>query len=873
METDKKRLVVIDGKSIFYRGYYAMPHLSSSKGVSLGGVYGFALLALNIIKKLQPDYACVAWDKSKTNIRSRRRLYAQYKAQRTPAPASFYEQLPVLFNLLQAFNWPLYELDDYEADDIMATLARLGSEAGLQTVLVSSDLDLLQALDKDVQIYLLKKGLQHIASFDEAEFLEKYQIKANQFRDLKALMGDSSDNVPGVAGVGKKTATTLLLEHETLDNIYENLDKIKPNIAQKLQTDRKMAFLSRQLVTLMTDAPVQLDLEAMTIKNLDYFKVQQCLRELEFYSLIKQLPEAMQLKDGHKLIQSLNKPVKKLKLIEQTNWQTLTEFNWQKPIFVHAYCRGRFGQKLAYLLVSDDQQNVHLYRNRRGQPPALDLRQATIYGYDTKLLCQVMMDLGVKEVVVDHDVKGVAFLLNSMWRIQTLSSLAADTLGYVGELDVLEEADFHMKASEIAAIILAVKREQLKALESELELRQLIEQIENPFIPVLAKLERRGLLLDQAALRKLQSSLTDKLEASRQVIYDLAGQEFNLASPRQLSDILYGKLKIPTAGIRKNKTGFSTDAQTLSGLEKDYPIVTCILQWREFAKLQGTYVEGLLERVDPDGRVRSDMSFTTVATGRLSSSRPNLQNIPIKTEIGSLVRQAFIAPPGYKLVSADYSQFELRLVAILAKEKAMIGAFNDNQDIHRLTASLVFEVPLKQVTKQQRYLAKAINFGILYGQGPHSLSKQTGMTFTEAKDFIDKYFSQRPRLKRYHEDIRRFTEEHGYVETLFHRRRQLPDINHKNMRLKEASFRQAINMPVQGTEADLMKMAMTALEVALDEDCRQLMQIHDSILVECPAQKAPAVADLMQQTMEAIYPELGIKLKVDVAVDDHWPLT
>ena len=354
----KKRLVVIDGKSIFYRGYYAMPHLTSSKGLPLGGVYGFAILALNIIKKLQPDYVCVAWDKSKTNIRSRRRLYSEYKAQRTAAPSGFYEQIPTLFELLEAFNWPLYELDDYEADDIMATLARLASDEGLATILVSSDLDLLQALDKDVQIYLLKKGLQHIASFDEAEFLDKYQIKAKQFRDLKALMGDSSDNVPGVAGVGQKTATKLLLEYQTMDKVYENLDNIKPQVAQKLANDRKMAFLSRELVTLMDDAPVGLDLEAMTIKNLDYFKVQQCLRELEFYSLIKQLPEAMQIEDGDKLIQSLNQPVKKLKLVERANWQTLAKLNWQQPVFVHAYCKGRFGHQPAYLLVSDDEENA-----------------------------------------------------------------------------------------------------------------------------------------------------------------------------------------------------------------------------------------------------------------------------------------------------------------------------------------------------------------------------------------------------------------------------------------------------------------------------------------------------------------------------------
>ena len=868
-----KRLVIIDGKSIFYRGYYAMPNLSSSKGLSLGGVYGFTLLALNVVKQLKPDYVCVAWDKSQTNIRSRRRLYAQYKAQRQPAPSSFYEQIPVLFELLEAFNWPLYELDDYEADDIMATFAKQASQLGIETILVSSDLDLLQALDKNVQIYLIKKGLRQISSFDEAEFLDKYQIRAQQFRDLKALMGDSSDNVPGVLGVGKKTATQLLLDYETLEGVYENLEQIKPTVAQKLKEHRKMAFLSRQLVTLMDDAPIELELEAMTIENLDYFKVQQMLRELEFYSLINQLPADMRAAHNQRFVQNIDSQVAKLKLVKEKDWQTLNQFNWKKPILVHAYCRGRFGQDLVYLMVCADGKTLHLYEGQDRNGFKLKNKKVLLEGYDTKLLSQVFSDLGAKEVSVEHDVKSVAFLLNSLWRQQTLSSLAADTLGYVGELDALDQAEFLSKVVEICAIILAIKKHQIKSLKSEAKLRKLIKDIENPFIPVLAKLERQGMLIDKKILEDLQKDLAKKIAAVAKEVYDLAGEEFNLASPTQLSKVLYGKLQIPTAGIKKNKTGFSTDADSLVKLQGKYPIALAILRWREFAKLQSTYVVGLLDHIEADGRVRSEMSLTTAATGRLSSSNPNLQNIPIKTEIGSLVRKAFIAPPKHSLVSADYSQFELRLVATLSRDKALIEAFNKNEDIHCLTASLVFEVPLEKVDKQQRYLAKTINFGILYGQGPHSLSTLTGMTYTAAKDFIAKYFSQRPKLKRYQESLRQFGEKRGYVETLFHRRRLLPDLNSKNAQLREAAFRQAINMPVQGSEADLMKMAMVQLEKALPKDCRQLMQIHDSILVECPTAKAKKVASLMKKTMEEVYPDLGVKLQVETAISKHWPTT
>lgn len=865
-------MVVIDGKSIFYRGYYAMPHLSSSKGLALGGVYGFTVLALNVVKKLQPDYICVAWDKSRTNIRARRRLYAPYKAQRTAAPPSFYEQIPTLFKLLEAFDWPLYELDDYEADDIMATLAKQAAKKGLHTILVSSDLDLLQALAPQVQIYLLKKGLQHIASFDESEFVDKYQIQPQQFRDLKALMGDSSDNVPGVAGVGRKTATDLLLKYSTLEEIYGNLDELPPKVAQKLKDDKKMAFLSRKLVTLMEDAPVKLDLEALTTENLDYFKVQKMLRELEFYSLVNQLPEEVRAASAEQFIQNSDQQIQRLKLIKEESWQTLNEVDWSRPVLAHVYCRGRFGRQLVYLLINADGQSLRLYRT----PPKdfkLKTSSVCLQGYDTKLLTQVFMGLGVFDVKINHDLKSVAFLLNSLWRQQSLSSLAADLLGYVGELDILDEEQFYAKASEIGSLLLALKQLQDKALDNHPQLRRLIDEIENPFIPVLAKMECRGMLIKKTVLQKLRLTLEKKIEAAQKTVYDLAGEEFNLASPSQIAKILYGKLKIPTKGIRKNKTGFSTDASSLSKLQHAYPTVAAILAWRELAKLQSTYVVGLLDHIEDDGRIRSDMSLTTVATGRLSSSNPNLQNLPIRTEIGSTVRTAFVAPQGFKMVSADYSQFELRLVAALAKDKGLIEAFEQQVDIHRLTASLVFEIPAEKVDKRQRYLAKTINFGILYGQGPRGLSHLTGMTYTEAQDFIAKYFQQRPRLKRYQEQLRHLGEQKGYVETLFHRRRLLPDLKSPVSHLREAAFRQAINMPIQGTEADLMKMAMVKLDAVLDQDCRQLMQVHDSILVECPAKKAKTTAALMKKTMENIYPSLGVKLVVEIAIDDHWPIT
>ena len=864
-----QRLVIIDGKSVFYRGYHAMSGLTTSKGVPSGGIYGFTLLALNIIKNLSPDYVCVAWDKSKTNIRSRRKLYPEYKAKRKAAPESFYEQIPILFDLLQSFSWPLYEFDDYEADDIMAALTIQARAAGLETILVSSDLDMLQALGERTKIYVLKKGLKNVYEFDEAEFEAKYNLKVCQFRDLKALMGDSSDNVPGVAGIGQKKATQLLTEYQTLENIYEHLDDIPEKIAKALRQDKEMAFLSRQLVTLMTDVPLKLDLPSMAIGNLDALALQRKMRELEFYSLLTQIPKSMQTDDHGSMMPQTDLELKTPKLVRHDSLKALEELDWKKPVFLHAYCSQRFGRGLVCLLASDDGRTVHLCQ-AGGRPK---IERAAVYGYDTKQLVQILGDLGVKNIEVEHDVKVAAFLLNNLRRLQSLTSLADDQFGYASELDDLTPPEFAAKAAEIAAVIFELRRRQLKDLKKLTKLFKLCREVEWPFIPVLARLERVGMTLDLKALKSLRATFKEQLDGLQRTIYDLAGEEFNLASPSQLAALLYGKLEVPTAGIKKLKQGYSTDAESLSKLQPNFPIVGYILQWRELAKLQSTYVEGLLEHVEEDSRVYSEMRLTAAATGRLSSANPNLQNIPIKTALGAQVRRAFIAPPKHKLVSADYSQFELRLAAVLSGDSGMLKAFNEGQDIHTLTAATVFDVEPEKVTKQQRYLAKTINFGTLYGQGPHSLANLTGMSYVQAKDFIDKYFSKRPKLRRYLDQIKRQSEKLGYAETFFGRRRLLPDIKSNNFQVREASFRQAINMPIQGTEADLMKMAMIELDKRLEPNCRQIMQVHDSILVECPAAKAKGVGALMKEVMENVYPKLGVSLKVEVAIDDRWPLT
>ena len=845
-----------------------MPNLSTKKGTATGGVYGFAVLALEIIKKLEPNYICVAWDKSKTNIRKRKKLYPEYKAGRKAPPEDFYAQIPLLRQLLEAFGWPLYEADDYEADDIMATFAKKADAKGLETILVTSDLDLLQVLSKTTKIYALKKGLSNIQQFDIATFESKYGINQDQLVDFKALMGDSSDNIPGVAGIGQKGAAELLREFESLDLIYKNLDKIKDNLRKKLIAGKQSAILSKKLVTLMLDAPVKLDLVSMDVSNnLDGDKLQAVLRDLEFYSLLQQLPATMQTTSSAQSIASTKANLPTLRIKHHKSLQEIEQLDWRKPVLIDVYCLGRMAGGPACVIATDQIDEVHVYDVKK--VVQLKIPRATIYGYDTKRASQLLMRCGVSNISVNFDVHVAAFLLDPL-SDHGLTGLACHNLGYDSQLDDLTLEEYKAKVADLAATIIRLKQIQAEEFKKLTKLYDLAQKIEWPVIPVIARIELIGMAVDVKVLDKLRTRLENHISDLEQTIYGHANQSFNIASPAQLSDILYDKLALPTQGVKKNKTGYSTAANQLAKLKSLHPIVNCIVEYREYAKLKNTYVDALPEHIADDGRVHSNLHMTVAATGRLSSSDPNLQNIPVRTPLGRSVRQAFIATPGNQLVSLDYSQFELRLAAVLAKDMDMVEAFNSDIDIHSLTASQVFHIPLEEVTPEMRYSAKAVNFGILYGQGSHGLAEQTGMTYADARKFIDAYFKERQALSEYIRHLRHLAKDQGYVETLFGRRRPTPDVLSANFVVREAAYRQAVNMPIQGTEADLMKLAMVELDKHLDDDCHQIMQVHDSILIECPKKKARSVALLAKEVMENVYPKLGIKLKIEVKIGRSW---
>lgn len=866
----RKRLAIIDGKSVFYRGYYAMPNLSTKDGTPTGGVYGFAVMALEVVKRLKPDYVCVAWDKPKTNIRKRLALYPEYKAGRKPPPPDFYEQIPLLHELLAAFDWPLYELDDYEADDIMGTLAVQATSQDIETMLITSDMDMLQLIDLHVSVYALKKGLSNIELFQPDSFTEKYGLLPTQFLDLKALKGDSSDNIPGVPGIGEKTAIELLKAHHTLDEVYENLALTKESTRKKLEAGKDLAYLSKKLGAIWTDAPIKLDLNTLDISACHPEKIAEVLQRLEFRTLARQLPEYMHVEGV------VETPVAKHKI--SVNKQTVITEDKElsditvpksKELILHTICTSDRPKKLEKVILGFDDQVFTLDVAKLSQSSlqnflaACFLAHPEVIGYDVKASFVALLQLGIGIPAVKHDVLIGAFLINSLRREQSLVELAGADLNI--------HIDEDSQPAELTAVIQALYVAQDKELKSlGKKLVDLSTDIEWPVIPVLANMEHEGISLDTHYLKLMSEQIDDMISDLQQQVYGFADQEFNIGSPAQLAEVLFKKLELPTTGIKKGKTGYSTAASELDKLRGQHAIIDMITQYREVTKLKNTYVDTLPKLVDDASRVHTTFNLTIAQTGRLSSTDPNLQNIPVRTELGKRIRTAFVAGKGKVLISADYSQFELRLAAVLAKDTDMIETFNRGVDIHTMTAAQVYDRTPEDVTKSMRRDAKVINFGVLYGMSPHGLSAATGMTYEQSSTFIKKYFEVRGPLLEYLNGLKEEARTKGYVETLFGRRRPMPDIKSSNFIVRSAAERAAMNMPIQGTEADLMKMAMIEVEKKLEKlDCKMLLQVHDSILVECSKADSEKAADILKETMENIY-KLPVKLDVDVTIGENW---
>ena len=819
-----------------------MPGLSMADGTPTGGVYGFVSLAIELIKKLEPDYVAVAWDKRGTNIRKRRELYPEYKAGRKPAPEDFYQQIPILMELLDAFGWPLYELDDYEADDIMATFAVEAAKKGIETCLITSDLDALQAVSPTTRVFAMKNGLSNIQEFTPESFEAKYGIKTEQFLDLKSLMGDASDNLPGVAGVGQKTAVKLLQEYGDLDNVFKHVDEQKGALRIKLEAGRESAYLTREVARLWSDAPVKLDWAVADVNDCDYERVAEILRRLEFHSLVGKLPANMRAGGA---IEARSEQLATPDVVPLT---PDVVFEAETLVYVD---KGEL-----YLMVGDRayQASVTAVSEVVWQTLAI----GRVVAYDVKKLYHELDNLGVQVRFSEvWDVRQAAFLLDPLARDRSLMALAGD----------FSEDD--KPARQLARLSASYQSQQQNFAANE-TLAKIARDFDFPVIWPLFQMERRGMRLDVGYLDEMGRELKVELEKLEQQMYTAVGYQFNPASPAQLSEVLFTKLQLPTTGIKKGKTGYSTGQKELDKLRGQHPIIELIERHRELAKLMSTYVEALPKLVAEDGRIHTTFHQDTTSTGRLSSTNPNLQNIPVRTELGRKIRQAFVPSEGKVFVSADYSQFELRLAAVLAGDTELINDFNSDVDIHTKTAAETYGVPMDQVTKAQRRAAKVINFGVLYGMSPHGLAAATHMSFTEAKQFIDHYFALRRPIRDYLDKILAQARDQGYVTTYFGRRRPTPDVKSSNFMVRSAAERAAMNMPIQGTEADLMKRAMIRLEYVLSGIAEPVLQVHDSILVECAPEKTEEVGELMRQEMEGVCPDLPIRLKVDVTTGKNW---
>lgn len=753
-----------------------MGALSLPDGTPTGGVYGFAAIAMEIVKKLSPTKVVVAWD-SKTSTSKRRALFKDYKAGRIKPGDDFYAQIPLLEELVKNLGWTFIELDDYEADDIIGTLSREADEAGdYETFIISSDLDMLQIVDDNTHMWRILKGFTNIEQIDIPEIEQKYGIKKSQFLDLKALKGDSSDNIPGVPGIGEKTAAKLLNDFGDLDNIYNNIDKISGATKTKLENGKDSAYLSRKLAKIMFDAP--LDLNQIPGFSFDRAKTISALEKLRFNSLIR-----------------------KYELINEKHDVEISKHNIkiQKDIIINYDIKG--------LMHSNKKIAEEILRDKE---PFWDLSQA-------------------------------AFLLNPLEKSEP-------------KLIVPEEE----------------YQKQLQEFEKSPKLYQVLTELDLPLIPVLYKMEEKGMLVDKAYFANLRQEYTAEVAKLEQEVFSLAGKSFNLNSPIQLSEILFIDLRLPVKGIKKTSRGYSTGAKELDKLKNLHPIIPKIIEYREAAKLLSTYIIPIPELADKNSRIHTTFTQNVTATGRLSSKDPNLQNIPVRTEEGKRIRAGFIAPEGKVLVSADYSQFELRLAAALSNDQNLINDFNNDIDIHTKTASEAFNIPFDQVTKDQRRAAKVINFGILYGMSVKGLAEAANMPIYEAKQFIDNYFKLRAPIKQKLESILKQAREEGYVETFYGRRRPTPDVKSPNFVIRQAAERAAANMPIQGTEADLMKRAMVNVDQALPKTAHLVMQVHDSLIVECEAKEAETVAKILKEKMENVAPELPVKLAVEVTIGKNW---
>ncbi len=898
MKNNLKKLILIDGNAIIHRAYHALPPLTTKKGELVNAVYGFTSTLLSVIEKFKPDYIAASFDLAAPTFRHEK--FEEYKANRVKADDELYAQIPLVKKVVETFNIPIYEKAGFEADDVIGTLAKQAGnlDNNVETIIVTGDMDTLQLIDENTKVYTMRRGLSDAIIYDTAAATQRYGgLTPEQLIDYKGLRGDPSDNIPGVKGIGEKTAITLLSQYGSIEGVYEHLEEIKGAVKEKLARDKAQALLSKELATIDRNAPVQLELEKTVLHDFDRDKLVTLFGELNFYSLVKRLP-ADRFETTNDKFKSANKNTKskgvkdfKYEILGETESEmTFEKLGKQEALSIALDVRENALKGVAFSWKTGRAAYIPFASSNSNSIKDI-LENAAIkkIGHDIKTIYKILAKENIKLANIAFDTMIAAYVLDPGKPV-VLSTL---TLEYLGEelfqetkgkqlsmLELPDEKEFSDRTCKQADYVFKLHASLQKELVTISEqqkssdhhtVAEVFEKIEMPLVEILAEMELEGITLNTLVFEGIAEKLGKRLENLEKSIHELATKEFNINSPSQLADILFNTLQLPTVDIKKGKTGYSTAAAELEKLRSEHKIIEKIEEYRELFKLKTTYLDTLPTMVDENSRIHTTFNQAVTATGRLSSADPNLQNIPIRTDLGQLLRTAFVAKEGYKLISADYSQIDLRCVAHVSGDKKMIEAFRRGDDIHRLTAAEVNKVTPSQVTEKMRSSAKALNFGIIYGMSSFGFSQSAGISREEAQKFINAYMENFSDVARYMKETREFVRNNGWVETLLGRRRNLPEIKSPNFQVAASAERMAINMPIQGLAADIMKLSMVKVFEAFknNQEVTMLLQIHDEVILEVREDLVEKIAKKVKELMENVL-VLSVPLIVDVNVGDNW---
>ena len=874
-----EKIVLIDGHSILNRAYYGVPDLTNSDGLHTNAVYGFLNIMFKILDEEKPDYFAVAFDLKAPTFRHK--MYEQYKGTRKPMQEELRQQVPVIKEMLEAMQVPLMMLEGYEADDLLGTVAKKAEADGLEAVVVSGDRDLLQLATDHIMIRIpkTKKGGTEIENYRTADVIEKYQVTPIQIIELKALMGDSSDNIPGIPGVGEKTATKLIMEYGCIENAYAHVEEIKPNKAKESLRDHyDMAQMSKELATINIYSPFELDMDKARMTDLYTKEAFELCKKLEFKNMLSRF-EISQEEQNHTaesfhMTSDLTRAqewLEKLKAEQQIGFYLLSD---EKQEFRGLAVSGKketfFFCNQGFLTEQYLTSALEELIETAAQAVTLQLKTQLRFLHPSESAKKKILDGAISAYLL-NPLKGEYPYENlAKDYMKELVPGAAELLGKtkINELDA-EDKQISLLACYQSHVALHSMPMMLERLHEE-EMERLFEEIEMPLVYTLAGMEKEGIRADAGILKEYAQELGEKIQELEQEIYTEAGENFNINSPKQLGNILFEKLQLP--GSKKTKSGYSTAADILENLAPDYPIVQKVLDYRQVAKLKSTYADGLAAFIGEDGRIHGTFHQTVTATGRISSTDPNLQNIPIRTEMGRLFRKVFLPKEGCIFVDADYSQIELRVLAALSGDEALIHAFQNNIDIHTLTASQVFHIPLDQVTPLQRRNAKAVNFGIVYGISAFGLSQDLKISRKEASEYINNYFASYPKIKEFLDQAVVTAKEQGYIATYYHRRRPVPELTSSNFMQRSFGERIAMNSPIQGTAADIIKLAMIRVDQRLHSEnlkARLVLQVHDELLVEAPVEEEARVREILHEEMMGVT-DFPVEMDIDIQSGSDW---